>query len=149
MRKRSSYRPRPVLKDAMAWIQSGFQPVASVGDQNVTLRLRNHIAFNAVLTGTATVADLNVLIAVSNMATALARKHGVDWREEIRSAADAIEAIQNRYIKWGKVQSTSDEVDAISLMMRVHDAQLDAARIADLDTAIALAKHGVKRVASV
>ena len=143
MRKRSSYRPRPVLKDAMAWIQSGFQPMVAVGDQNVTLRLRNHIAFNAVLTGTATVADLNILIAVSNMATALARKHGVDWREEIRAAADAIEAMQNRYIKWGKVQTTPTEIDAVALLLEIHDAQLDASRVVDLDQALKIARRAL------
>ena len=145
-RKRSSYRPRPILRDTMAWVKESLTPISETGDQNVTLRLRNHIAFNAVLTGTATVADLDILIAVSNMATALTRQHGVDWQEEIRAAADAIEDIQKRYYKWHKVQATPAELNAVALLLEIHDAQLDASRIMDLDKALQIAKQKVREM---
>lgn len=146
MRKRSKYKPRPMLLDAMAWLKSGFAPLTAHTSANVDLRLRNTAAHGAILDGTATADDLDVLIGMSNMCTALARKHGADWREEIRSAADAIEAMQKRYFKWRKVQATPAELEAITLMTQIHDAQLDAARITDLDEAIAIARKGVKGI---
>lgn len=146
MRKRSSYRPRPVILDTLNWVKSGFKPLVSVADENVKLRLRNRMALDAVMHGEATATDLNTLIAVSNMATALSRKHGADWKEEIRAAADAIEAMQVRYAKWQKVQATKAELEVVELMFRIHDAQLDASRINDLEQAIALAKRKVAAV---
>lgn len=146
MRKKSPYRPRPVILDTLNWVKSGFKPLVSVGDENVKLRLRNHMAYDAILHGEANTADLNTLIAVSNMATALSRKHGADWKEEIRAAADAIEAMQIRYARWRKVQATPAELDAIGLMLRIHDAQLDASRINDIEQAVALAKRKVATV---
>ena len=143
-RKRSSYRPKAMLLDTMGWIKSGFAPLTKNVSANVDLRLRNTATHGAILDGTAIAADLDVLIGMSNMCTALARKHGADWREEIRSAADAIEAVQKRWQRWGKVQATPAELKAITLMTRIHDAQLDAVRVADLDESLAIARKGVR-----
>lgn len=140
MKKRSSYRPRGVILDTMAWVRGGFKPLTSIGEQNVTLRLRNHTAFDGVLHGDATVQDLDTLIAMSNMTTALSRKHGADWRDEIRAAADAIEDMQQRYYKWKKVQATPTELEAVRLLLRIHDAQLDASTINDLDAALQIVR---------
>ena len=143
MRKRSTYRPRPVILDTLNWVKSGFKPLVSITDENVKLRLKNRMALDAVIHGEGTPYDLDVLINVSNMTTALARKHGADWREEIRMAADAIEAMQRRYTRWKKIWAAPGELDAINLMFRIHEAQLDEARINDLEKAIALAKRKV------
>ena len=147
MRKKSSYRPRPVIRDTLAWILEGFTPLTAKPEENVRLRLRNHLAFDGILHGDATVTDLNTLVAVSNMTTALSRKYGQDWREEIRAAADAIEAMQIRFIKWKKVQAVASELDAVRLLLRIHDAQLDACRVTDLEDGIRLARAGERSVA--
>lgn len=142
MRKKSSYKPRPIIRDTLSWVLGGFRPLTDIKDENVKLRLRNHTAFDSVIHGDATVQDLDTLIAMSNMTTALSRKHGADWREEIRTAADAIEAMQKRFYRWQKVQGTAAEIEAIALLLRIHDAQLDATRIADFDEAIKVARRG-------
>lgn len=140
MRKRSSYRPKGVILDTMKWVTSGLKPLVSEEEQNMKLRLRNHSAFTAIELGAGTRDDIDLLISVSNMTTALSRKHGSDWKEEIRAGADAVEAIRNRYNKWGKVQITDDERDSITLLFQIHDAQLDKAVINDLDNAVRIAK---------
>lgn len=144
MRKRSTYRPRGVIRDTMAWVKSGFAPLTSQKDADLALRLRNHAALYSIEHGGATAYDLDALIAASNMTTALARTHGADWRDEIRSAADAVEAMQTRYYRWGKVQATPIELEACALLMRIHDAQLDASRISDLEQAIRATKRGTQ-----
>ena len=143
MRKRSTYRPRPVILDTLNWVRSGFKPLVEIADENIKLRLKNRMALDAVIHGDATPYDIDVLINVSNMCTALARRIGADYKDDIREAADAIEAMQRRYTRWKKVQATAAELEAINLMFRIHEAQLDAARINDLEQAIALAKRKV------
>lgn len=130
----------------MGWVKEGFMSVTDKPDDNVRLRLRNHTAFDSILHGDATPSDLNALVAMSNMTTALARKHGADWRMEIRAAADAVEAMQARYARWRKIQGTQPELDAIRMLLRIHDAQLDACNVADIDEGIRVARKGVAAV---
>lgn len=140
MRKRSAYRPKGVILDAMKWVTDGFKPLVSIKDENVKLRLKNHSAFEAIKQGNGTRVDIDLMIAASNMATALTRTHGKDWKSEIRSGADAVESLRNRYTKWGKVQITKDEQDALALLLEIHDAQLDNVVINDLHHAIKVAR---------
>lgn len=140
MRKRSSYRPRGVVLDTMQWVTSGFKTLPSIGDQNVILRLRNHSALESVMRGNATATDVNVLITAANMATAL--KHigkGGDWSDEIRAGVDAVESLSQR----ARYVFTGPELSAVRLMMEIHDAQLDACTIAELEKALAIAKRGI------
>lgn len=141
MRKRSAYRPRPVILDTMNWVRNGFRPLTDVAGENVKLRLRNHTALNAIITGIGTNADIDTLIRASNMTNALKRNgFGADCSAIAIAGADALEAIRNRAKKWHKVQATPTEIEAIKEMMELHDAQLDVVRINDLDAGIKLAK---------
>ena len=141
MRKRSSYRPRPVILDTLHWVRSGFRPLTDVADENLILRTRNHLALAAVMQGATTAADLGVLIAASNMCMALKRGGFGDEHHAIaRAGADAIEALRDRERK----VCTGPELTAIKRMMELHDAQLDVVRINDLDAAIKVAKSKQK-----
>lgn len=140
MRKRSSYRPKGVILDTLKWVTDGFKPLVSIEDENVKLRLKNLAAFDAIVNGKGTSADVALMIGVANMTTALSRKHGSDWKAEIRTGVDAVEAVRNRFQKWGKVQVTHDEREAISLLLSIHSAQLDVSVINDLQEAIKLAR---------
>ena len=132
----------------MAWIKEGFTPLTEKTSDDMRLRLKNRMAFDSIIHGDATASDLNVLIALSNMTTALARKYGQDWKMEIHEAATAIEAMQTRYYKWKKVQATQDELAKVSLLMKIHDAQLDACRVEDLDRAISLVRSKERGMAA-
>ena len=137
MRKRSSYRPRGVILDTMNWVRGGFRPLTDIAGENVRLRTRNHLALAAPISGGATGADVNLLIAASNMCMALKRGGFGDEHHAIaRAGADAIEALRDRERKL----CTGPELTAIKRMMELHDAQLDVVRINDLDAALKLAK---------
>lgn len=148
MRKRSKYRPRPVLANPVAWVVEGFTKLNDCTVAARDLRLRNHTALASLVNGDATFSDLDAVIEISNMSTALARTHGADWKEEIRAGADAVEAVQNRAEKWGKVQTTSTELAAILLLSQIHEAQLDATRLGELEKARTIAKNGVANLTS-
>ena len=127
----------------MAYVQSGLRRVTDLETENMLLRIRNHSAFDSLVLGKATRYDLDALVAVSNMAMALSRKYGEDWKEELVTAANAIEGIQKRMKRWGKIQATDAEATAIDTLLKVHDLQLDASDVADLEKAIIIARKGV------
>lgn len=137
MRKRSCYRPRPVLQDPVNWVLGGFRPLTDLREANTVLRTRNHLALAAVTQGRATGDDVNTLITASNMTTALTREgFGKAYRDIARAGADAVEALRNRQRK----VCTGPELTAIKVMMELHDKQLDVVRIMDLDAALKVAR---------
>jgi hypothetical protein len=141
-RKRSTYRPKRNLVNPLGWVLEGFKPITGYSAINVNTRIHNHEALRSVADGSATPYHLDVLINMSNMAMALSRVYGVDWKEELVAGANAIEAVQKRLYKWGKVQATPTELEAITFLTHIHDVQLDASRVKDIEAAHAIAKHG-------
>ena len=136
-RKRSKYRPRGVIRDPIAFVLQGVSTLTSHDGPNTTLRIRNHSALESVIRGNATGDDVNTLIAAANMATALARLgKGLDWRAEIIAGGDAVAALRDRPRKI----CTGPEIQAIRLLLEIHDAQLDASAIVDVEAAIARVK---------
>ena len=135
---RKAYKPKGVILDTVNWVCGGFKPLSSVADENVKLRLRNHLALEAIAKGQATSVDLGTLIAASNMTMALKRVGFGDEHHAIaRAGADAIEALRNG----NRLVCTGPELTAIKRMIELHDAQLDIVRINDLDAALKLAKR--------
>ena len=147
MRKRSSYRPRPVLRDPLGYVLAGVAPLTSYTDEATTLKIRNGSALESLRKGSANVHDLDALVSLANMATALARAgRGRDWGPEIRAGVDAVESVRDRARKWGKFQATPTEIAAIELLADVHDAQLNEVSIIEIERAIKVAKRAVSAV---
>jgi hypothetical protein len=121
----------------MTYVAGGFKKLTEVR-QDVILRTRNYLALSAVESGTGKPSDVNLLVGVSNMATAISRQYGQEYRAEIRRGADAVESIRNRAVRWGKVQATPTELEAIKLLFEIHDAQLNEVTIAELHDALKL-----------
>lgn len=143
-RKRSKYRPRPVLADPVGYVLEGLAPVAP---NAIDLRIRYQSALESLGRGTAEGPDVGALIDAANMTTAFARLgSGRDYAPEIRAGVDAVEAVRDRRIKWGKVQATPTELAAIETMIDVHDAQIRAAAVVDMEAAIKRARRMVATV---
>jgi hypothetical protein len=136
MKKRSSYRPKPVVFDVMSMVKRAMTPLTAVKEADNNLRRTTRDAFYRVSSGLGTSHHIGLLAACSNVAMALARDgKGKDWGPEIRLGADSIEAIQVRHKKWGKVQMTPAERDSIWHLIEIHEAQLDATNLKELDKA--------------
>ena len=73
MRKRSKYRPRPILADPLGYVIEGAIPVAQHKSYLVDLKLKNHGSMTALLQGSARKTDLNTLIAMYNIQEAIRR----------------------------------------------------------------------------
>lgn len=140
MRKRSKYKPRPVITDAMAWVKSGFAPMSTL-PQAVDLKIKNHAAMQAIVSGDATRDDVDVVIAALNMTEALSRVRnelGADWKDEIRQSQDALLQMARRGVQTGRFVFKGPELTAVNLAMEIHDAQLENCRLGELEKALQL-----------
>jgi hypothetical protein len=135
MRKRSKYKPKGVRLDNMAWVQSGLKRVEDVSE-SATIKIRNHDAMNTLRLGTATRVEIDVLINALNIAEALARQGvGSDWMPELRAAQDALYTLARRGLT-SRFIVRGDELTAMNLAMEVHDAQLEAVTVKQLEAAL-------------
>lgn len=136
MRKRSSYRPRNVLLDNMAWVKGGMTPVR-VSSHNTTLRIRNHGALASMAKGTGTREDADLLIAAFNMAQGMVCiQLGRDWSDELLAASNAVLTMARRGVERGRFLFTGPELVAVNLGMEIHVAQLDACTVGELERAM-------------
>lgn len=144
MRKRSKYRPKGVIRDPMSHVISGMKKVGDLSS-GTTLMIMNHSALENVRKGLAQRNDIDVLIAAVNMAEALIRMRiGDDWRDEIRAAQDALFAVGSRGAETGKFILRGPELTSLNLGMEIHDAQLEACTVAELEKAIDIVHNEIR-----
>ena len=135
-RKRSKYRPRGVQLDTMAWVMSGIRPFTKVSEGTI-LRIKNHDALEKMRLGLAKKADLDIVIGAFNVMEGLLRLgYGLDYFQGINAAQDALLAVARRGVNNGRFIMTGPEMKAINLGMEIHDAQLDACTVQDLEKAM-------------
>ena len=147
MRKKSSYKPRGVRLDNMNWILAGMKKVGTLPTAGVSLKLKNHAALEAILTGQGTRADVDVLIAAVNMSEALIRIRedlGRDWAKEIRDAQDAIYTMSKRGVEKNRFAFTGPEMTAVKLIMDLHDTQLDECSVQEMEQALFIVAEEIR-----
>lgn len=146
MRKRSSYRPKGVRLDVMSWVLQGMQPISAIDDAATTLKIKNHLAMESLRTGNGNRDDVDVVVAALNMTEALARlRIGNEFAVQIRSAQDSMFDMARRGVERGdRFVFTGPELVAINLGMEIHDAQLDACTVAELEKALAMVEHEIR-----
>lgn len=146
MKKRSKYRPKGIRLDNLSWVKSGFQKVGTLPKAGVGLKLKNHVALEAILHGTADKSMIDDMIDAFNIAEALFRINpelGLDYEQEIKAAQDAIYNLGKRFIETGKIVFTGPEMIAVKQGMDIHDAQLDQANVREMEFAIDLVNKTV------
>jgi hypothetical protein len=143
MRKRSKYKPKGVRLDNMAWVQSGLRRVDEVSE-SATIKIRNHDAMNTLRLGTATKVEIDVLINALNVSEALAHNGvGSDWMPELRTAQDALYTLAKRGLT-SRFIVRGEELKALNLAMEIHDAQLEAVTVKQLEAAINFVNETVR-----
>lgn len=138
MKKRSKYKPKGVRYDALNWVLSGLKPMNALAI-TTDLRIKNHNAMDVLRRGDATRHEVDVLIGMFNMTEAYTRlrpEFGLDWAEEIRAGQDALYAVAKRGVEGGRFILKASELQAINLVMELHDAQLDISTVRDLEKAM-------------
>lgn len=147
MRKKSKYKPRGVRYDNLTWIVAGMRKVGTLPAAGVALKLKNHEALDSILKGQGTRAHVDVLIASVNMSEALIRIRddlGKDWAEEIKAAQDAIYTMGKRGVEKDTFIFTGPEMNAVKLVMDLHDVQLDNCSVRDMEQALFIVEEEIR-----
>jgi hypothetical protein len=144
MRKRSKYRPRQKIDDPVAFVLSGFKRIDdAAGDIISTVRVRNHLAIAQLLKGQGTRSDMGDIMMAFRIMHELANLGlGKDWWPDILAAQAAIESVRVRgEAKGDRFLFTGEELKAVNLGMEIHDAQLDACTVAQMEQATKACKR--------
>ena len=139
MRKRSKYRPKPVLQNPLGYVLESITPVSQHDSYLVDLKIKNHGAMTALTRGLATRQDIDVLIPAVNIVEALYRMgFGRDYFPEVRAGLDALFEVGVRGAESGRFVLKASEMDALNTVMELHDAQLEVITVKDVDNALKL-----------
>jgi hypothetical protein len=147
MKKKSKYKPRGVRYDNLSWIIAGMRKVGTLPTAGVALKLKNHEALDSILTGQGTRDHVDVIIAAVNMSEALIRVRddlGRDWAEEIRAAQDAVYAMGKRGYEKKSFVFTGPEMNAVKLVMDLHDTQLDNCSVKEMEQALFIVEEEIR-----
>jgi hypothetical protein len=147
MRKKSSYKPRPIRADNLNWILAGMKKVGTLPSAGLELKLKNHQALDSILKGEGTRDHMDVLISAVNICEALVRVRddlGLDWANEIRAAQDALYTMAKRGVEKNRFAFTGPEMTAMKLVMDVHDVQLDNCTVKEMEKALFIVYEEVR-----
>jgi hypothetical protein len=134
VKKKSKYKPKPIMLDAVSWVLAGIKPVSSVGDAIVVLKAKNHSALTEVVQGRGNRDQIDLLIAALNVCEAFAiHGKGKDWLPEIKQAQDAIYDMASRGLDDEHFIFRGPEMQAVNLAMEIHDVQLEQSTVKELE----------------
>jgi hypothetical protein len=119
-----------------------MKPVAHHEQYLVELKIKNHLAMTTLTRGEATRSDIDTLIASVNIVEALYRLgFGKEYADVVRDGLDALRDVGKRGVESGRFILKSTEMNALNLVMELHDAQMDLITIKDMDKAVELVKE--------
>lgn len=139
MRKRSKYRPKPVLLNPLGYVLEGLEPARSHGSHILDLKIKNHSAMANLTRGMATREDIDLLIGMVNIVEALYRLgFGEDYGDVVADGLNALHSVGKRGAAINKFILRAEEMKALNTIMELHDAQMEVITVKDLDNACAL-----------
>lgn len=142
MKKRSKYRPRPVLLNPVMYVVEGLTPVAKHDSFLMDLKIKNHAAMTELTQGRATRQDIDTLIQAVNMTEALyLMGFGREYKDVVAEGLDALHAVGARGATTNRFILRAPEMAALNLVIELHDAQLDLCVVKDIEKALALVRH--------
>lgn len=143
---RKKYRPKPLMNPLIV-VADNIRPVARHDDYLINLQLYNSAAMYALTHGTATRKDMDAVIAMNNICVALCELgFGKEHAGVATDAREAIIAVAYRALKLdGRFVPTGQEIQALNTLMELHDAQMDAITVKDMENALKLAKSRMGR----
>lgn len=147
MKKRNKqYTPKPVRLDNMGYAMRGFSRLSDVDDEVQQLKDKNAQAMITMTLGQPDRETVDTLIAAMNITEALAAADiGLTMLGEIREGMAAVKDMASKGLATGRFLFTGPQLQAVRRTLEIHDAQLDACTVNDLDEAIMLVQHQIAR----
>jgi uncharacterized membrane-anchored protein len=141
MKKRSSYRPKPMLANPLMYVLEGLNPVRSHDSFLIDLKIKNHDAMSSLTRGNATRQDMDTLISMVNVAEALYRMgFGEEYGEVVQAGLDALHDLGVRGVKTGSFIVKAHEMSHLNTVMELHDAQMELITVKDMERVIDMIK---------
>ena len=145
MRKRSKYRPKPIINDLITYTIASVQPITKYGTHILDVKIKNHVAMNALLFGKATKDDIDMLISMTNICEALYRLgFGREYKDVVAKGLEALYQVSTRGVEASVFVCKLSEVAAMNELMELHDAQMDVITVRDMEKALALVQQEFK-----
>lgn len=147
MKKRSKkYTPKHVRLDNMGFALKGFTRLTEVRDETQRLKDKNGQAMITMTMGQPDRETVDTLIAAMNITEALgAADIGMSMMGEIRAGMAAVKDMASKGLASGRFLFTGPQLQAVNRTLEIHEAQLDACTVNDLDEAIMLVQHQIRR----
>lgn len=146
MRKRSKYKPRGIIQNPIAYVMESIKPVAAHDSYLLDLKIKNSEAMVSLLRGEATKADMDILIAMSNIVEALWHLgFGKEYKDVTVDGREAILRVIYRAQERKRFVPSGTEIKALQLLMELHDAQMDVITIKDMERALAYASEQMRQ----
>lgn len=142
MRKRSKYRPKPILQNPLGYVLESLTPVAKHDDYLINLKIKNHLAMNRLTKGEADKEDMDKLIAMNNIVHALLRMgFGTEFKQYMDAGREALYEVCSRGAATKRFLCRGPEITALNELLELHDAQMDVITVRDMEKAVALVEH--------
>lgn len=135
MKKRNKkYVPKQVVQNPLNFFFGGLKKIDP--DHLVELNIKNHRAMEAICKGEGTKEHFDQLAGMQNMALVLTELHfDNQYLEMLYAGRDALHALGTRFLKHKKFVLTGEEMQKINNVLEVHEAQLEALRVIDVERA--------------
>lgn len=119
---RKAYRPKPSLENPVAYVLSGM---ALLGDSAYTVLIPCHEALAALVAGTGTRRDWEIVGGCLNISKAMDRtSYRREYQETLDKAIMAHALCGAQRINDGSFRYTLDQLDAVNQGMDLHEAML-------------------------
>ena len=142
MRKRSKYKPRPVL-DTLAFVLGRFTPMTP--EQQLITKLQQHDALHALTHGTASRSEWEAVTEALNIsAVLLQHKFDGQYLDVLHAAMDAHDACGARYLKGGSFGYSGAELRAVNEFMPVHEELLANITNGDIEVALRAVAQNIR-----
>lgn len=145
MKKRSKYKPKPIITDPITYTIASVQMITKYGSHILDVKIKNHSAMTSLLYGTATRQDIDVLINMCNVVEALYRLgFGKEYKSVVFKGLNALYDIGNRGYSTDKFACKLPEIEAMNELMELHDAQMDVITVRDMEKALTMVQQEFK-----
>jgi hypothetical protein len=146
MRKRSKYRPKHVLVNPLGYVIESLTPISQHDSFLIDLKIKNHLAMTTLTQGHATKQDMDFLINMNNVTHALLHMgFGTEFKHYMDAGRNALYEVCSRGAETKtKFLCRGPEITALNALLELHDAQLDAITIKDMEKAVAMVEHEQK-----
>lgn len=141
MKKKSKYKPKPMLVNPLMYVLESFRPVRHHDSYLIDLKIKNHGAMSNLTKGLAVRADMDALINMVNIVEALYRLgYGKEYGDVVKDGLNALHEVGKRGVTSGRFILKAQEMSHLNTVMELHDAQMEVITIKDMERVIEIIK---------